>query len=111
MITVTRSGQSTAPIVWVSMTPWVPSPITTHVSIPGGRGAGVNFAKGCDNAVTTVKGRCPWTSQGQTAFEALSGSRVTIANGVDIRTGLVTALTVQEQSPAWIYFTMSVTED
>lgn len=111
MITVTRSGQSTAPIVWVSMTPWVPAPITTHVPVPGGRGKGVNFPKGCDNAVTTVKGRCPWTEQGQAAFEALSGSRVAISNGIDIRTGLVTALTAQEQSSAWIYFTMSVTED
>ena len=63
------------------------------------------------NAVTTVTGRCPWTTVGQQAFDALPGSKVTISNGVDSRTGTVTSVTPTEQSPAWIAFSMSVTED
>lgn len=110
-ISVTRSGSSTSPIIWVSMTPWTRAPITTHVTVPGGRGLGANFARGSDNATTTLTARCPWTSAGQAAFEALAGSRVTISNGIDTRTGLVTSITPQEQSSAWIHFTMSVMED
>lgn len=111
MISVTRGGASTSPIIWVSMTPWSNSPITTHISIPGDRGIGVTFPKGSDNAVATLRARCPWTSAGQQAFEALAGSEVTVSNGIDSRTGIVTGITVQEQSPAWIYFTMTVTEE
>ena len=110
-ISVTRGGQSTSPIVWVSMTPWTSAPITVHVTVPGGNGLGVTFSKGSDNAVTTVTGRCPWTTAGQQAFDALPGSKVTIANGIDSHTGTVTSVTPTEQSPAWISFTMSVTED
>lgn len=110
-ISVTRGGQSTSPIVWVSMTPWTSAPITVHVTVPGGNGLGVTFSKGSDNAVTTVTGRCPWTTAGQQAFDALPGSKVTVTNGIDSRTGTVTSVTPTEQSPAWISFTMSVTED
>ena len=109
-ITVTRGGQSTSPIVWVSMAPWTNAPITVHVTVPGGVGIGKTFPKGSDNAVTTVTGRCPWTTSGQQAYDALPGSTVTIANGVDTRTGIVTSVTPTEQSPAWIAFSMSVTE-
>lgn len=111
VITVTRGSASTSPIVWISMTPWTQAPIYTHVTIPGGRGLGVTFPQGADNATTTVTGRCPWTTAGQAAYDALPGSSVTIGNGVDTRTGTVTSVTAQEQSPAWIYFTMSVMED
>ena len=110
-ISVTRDGQSTSPIIWVSMTPWTRAPITTHVTVPGGDGLGKTFSKGSDNAVTTITGRVPWTSAGQTAYDALPGAEVEVANGVDTRTGIVTSVTPSEQSPAWIYFTMSVTEE
>ena len=39
-ITVTRGGQSTSPIIWVDRTAWVAEAISTHISIPGGRGLG-----------------------------------------------------------------------
>lgn len=110
-ITVTRSGVSTSPIVWVSMTPWSRAPITTHITIPGGDGIGRNYSKGRDNATTTLTGRCPWTTAGEQAYEALPGARVTVSNGNASRTGLVTSITPQDQSPAWIYFTMTVMED
>lgn len=109
-ITVTRGGASTRPILWVSMTPWTRAPITRHVSVSGGVGLGMTFRKGADNAVTTITGRVPWTATGQEAFDALSDAEVTVSNGVDVRTGIVTAVTPSEQSRAWISFTMSVRE-
>ena len=109
-ITVTLNGASTSPIIWVSMTPWTHAPMTSHVSVPGGVGEGVTFPKGADNAVTTITGRCPWTSAGQQMYDSLPGARITVSNGVDTRTGIVTQVTPNEQSPAWIYFTLSVTE-
>lgn len=111
LITVLCNGQTTSPIIWTSMTPWTNSAITTHITIPGGHGDGVNFSKGTDNAVTTLKGRVRWTTEGQQAFNRLASSRLTISNGIDTRTGLAGSPAVTDDNPAWIFFTISVTED
>lgn len=111
-ITVTRGGQSTSPIIWVDRTAWVAEAISTHISIPGGRGLGRNYSKGCDNAVCTLQGRVLDNAAGREAFEALAGSRLTISDGVQTRTGLAGTPTVTDSSNrAWISFSISVTED
>lgn len=111
-ITVTaEEGITLSGIVWTDMTPWTSAPITTHIVVPGGRGAGKTFRHGRDNAVTTLSGRVPWTSAGQQAFDALGDARITVSNGIDTRTGIVTSVTVTGTGGgAWITFSISVTE-
>ena len=112
MITVTNEGGSTSEIIWIKMTPWTTSAIQTHVQIPGGDGDGITFRKGTDNATTTLTGRVPWTALGEQQYEALTGARLTINSGVSTRTGIAgTAVASQSEAPAWIYFTLSVTEE
>lgn len=110
-VSVTRSGASTSPIVWVSMTPWTRSAMQTHVSIPGGEGIGVTFTQGSDNATCTLQGRVPWTTRGQAQYEALPNTRLTISNGIDVRTGIAGTPVPQDGNPAWIFFSLSVTEE
>lgn len=111
MITVTNSSGSTSEIVWTRMTPWTPAAIQTHVQIPGGEGDGVTFRKGTDNATTTLTGRVPWTSAGEQQYEALSNAKLTISNGISTRTGIAgTPVPTQSEAPAWIHFTLTVTE-
>lgn len=111
-ITVTRNGSSTSPIVWVDKTSWVGEAITTHITIPGGRGLGVTFPQGTDNAVCTLQGRVLDTVAGRTALEAIASSRLTINDGVQTRSGIAGTPTVQESSNrSWIFFSVTVTED
>ena len=110
-IEVTKGGDSTSPIVWVRMTPWTPSAMVKHVAIPGASGGGYNFPQGTDNCTTTLTGRVPWTAAGEAMFESIAGTRLTIDNGVSVRTGLSGTPTVTEANAAWIFFTLPVTED
>lgn len=110
-VTVTRSGSSTSPIVWVSMTPWTKSAMQTHVAIPGGDGIGVTFKRGRDNATCTLQGRVPWTTRGQAQYDALANATLTISNGIDTRTGIAGTPVPSDGNPAWIFFSISVTEE
>lgn len=111
-ISVTRNGASTSPIIWVDKTAWVGEAITTHVTIPGGRGLGVTFPQGTDNAVCTLQGRVLDTEAGRDALEALASSRLTIDDGVQTRTGIAGTPTVTESgNRSWIFFSVTVTED
>lgn len=99
-------------IKWTDMTPWVSAPMTRHIAVAGGRGLGKTFSLGTDNAVTTLHGRVVWSPQGQAQFDSLAGSRVTVSNGIDTRSGIVTSVTVTGTGGgAWIVFSMSVTEE
>ena len=99
-------------IKWSDMTPWSASPITVHITIPGGNGLGKTYLKGRDNAVTTLTGRVRWTPEGEKAFDALAGRRLKVLSGVSARTGTCTAVTVTgTNGGAWIAFTCSITED
>lgn len=107
-----NTSTSTSPIIWTRMTPWVNSAMNVHIVVPGGRGLGRTYNKGSDNATTTLTGRCPWTSAGQTMFESLAGTRLRISNGIgSTRTGIAGTPVITEQNPAWIFFTISVTEE
>lgn len=111
-ISVTRDGSSTSPIIWVDKTAWVGEAFTTHVSIPGGRGLGVTFPQGVDNAVCTLQGRVLDTVAGRNALEALACSRLTIDDGVQTRSGIAGTPTVSESSNrSWIFFSITVTEE
>lgn len=116
MITVTFSEERTgdpdlSSIRWTDMTPWSSSPITVHITIPGGNGLGKTYSKGRDNAVTTLTGRIKWTEQGEKTFDALGGRELTVSTGISERTGLCTAVTVTgTDGGAWISFTISLTE-
>lgn len=111
-IVVTKGGQSTSPIIWTRKTAWTKAAMTTHVSIPGGDGDGVNFAKGRDNAVCTLSGRVPDTAAGRAMYESLGASRLTINDGIQTRTGLAGSPTeTDSDNRCWIFFTISVTED
>lgn len=110
-ITVTSDELDLSGVVWTSMTPWVSAPITTHVTVPGAKGMGVTFRQGRDNAVTTLSARVPWTSAGQQVFDLLPDVTLTVSNGIDTRTGVVTSVAVTGVGGgAWITFTISVTE-
>ena len=109
-IAVTMEGASTSPVIWVSMTPWVGSSIEQHVTVPGARGAGVTFRRGRDNAVATLQGRVPWTYDGESMLDSLIGAKLTIDNGVSVRTGIAGTPTVSGDSTAWIRFSLTVRE-
>lgn len=116
MITVTFAQAQTGDpaltsIKWTDMTPWNASPITTHITIPGGSGLGKTYSKGCDSAVTTLTGRIKWTADGEKVFDALGGRELTVSTGISERTGMCTAVTVTGTGGgAWIVFTISLTE-
>lgn len=110
-ITVTATGVDLSSVFWTDMTPWVSAPITTHITVPGAKGAGVTFRQGRDNAVTTLTGRVQWTAKGQQVFDVLPDVEVTVSNGIDTRKGIVTNVAVTGTGGgAWIMFNMSVTE-
>ncbi len=111
-ISVSKNGLSTSPIIWTDKTAWVGEAITTHVTIPGGRGLGVTFPQGTDNAVCTLQGRVLDTAAGRDALESLASSRLTVNDGVQTRSGVAGTPTVQESSNrSWIFFSITVTED
>lgn len=110
VVRVTSASGSTSMIIWTSMTPWTNSAMQTHVSIPGGDGIGVTFKQGVDNATTTLQGRIPWTAAGQAQYDALANATLTISNGIDTRTGIAGTPVPQDGNPAWIFFSLSVTE-
>lgn len=116
MITVTfyeskKEDPDLSSIRWTDMTPWCASPITVHITIPGGSGLGKTYSKGRDNAVTTLTGRIKWTAEGESIFDSLGGRELTVSDGLTERTGMCTAVTVTgTEGGAWIGFTISLTE-
>lgn len=108
LITVTIDGESTAPIIWVRMTPWTPSAIQTHIEIPGGSELGVTFPKGTDNATTTLQGRVPWNAEGEAMYLRLPNARLTVDNGISVREGIAGTPVAQDGNLGWIYFSLSV---
>lgn len=111
-ISVSRNGSSTSPIIWTDKTAWIGEAITTHVTIPGGRGLGVTFPQGADNAVCTLQGRVLDTVAGRSMLESLAGSTLIIDDEVQVRTGIAGTPTVTDSSNrAWIFFSITVTED
>lgn len=109
-VTVTLNSQE-VPARWSSCTPWQSNPQTVHVAVAGTRNGGVTFSKGSSSAVATLTGRMLWTAANQTVLDNLPGATVSVNNGLETRTGVVTGLTVREGTPAWIFFSITVTED
>lgn len=110
-LTVTKGGSSTSPAIWVDWTPWCMSTISTHVTVPGGLGLGKTFARGADNAVCTLRGRIPMTSAGRTMVDSLASGQLTVADGIETRTGQITGITMQETAGgAWMVVQVTLME-
>lgn len=108
-VTVSASdGTDLSSIIWTGMTPWLYTSQQVYVEIPGGRGQGVIYTRGLDNAVCTLTGRAPRTAAAQVA--ALAGLRADVSDGSVSKRGVLGTPAVAGQTwlMAWVEFSVSV---
>lgn len=86
-------------IRWLSATPWIAEAFVRYVSREGTLHGGVHSVRGRDNAVCTLKAYLIWTSDAERYIETMSGSEVTVSNGVSERTAILGTPAVTEYVP------------
>ena len=99
--------------VLTSMTPWSPTLVYVHHTIPGSSAGGPTYLDGQDNPVATLSGRIPLTPGRLALMRSVIGKEiaVTVTEG-DVSASwdadIIQADADVSGYPAWLYFTLGL---